>query len=293
MHVRKVQKVSTETFVVSLPKDWAKRHHVRAGSMLSIAENPSGSLVISPGPAAASEKPPRLSGELLEESIVACYILGAQTIIVENAVPQVRARVLTILQGLPGLEVDEEGRSSLTIRCHLDEASLRIFLMLDRMCVLLTYGLELALAGSAQALAQNEHEINRTYHLCQRILTRASYDVLSLERSGIPSSRVIPSLHLLVKRLEHAGDAIKDLPSSLPPKGRTAAARLVGIICGMIRILTARKLESSSLDASAQIESCRKGQTHPQILFLARTAHDVLEELILLRMAALLIPGRQ
>ena len=284
MDVRRVQKVSAGTFVISLPKKWAVKHDIGAGSILSLTENASGSLIVNTHAQRVAPKTPRLNDEdVLDESLIACYIMGAQSIIIGNATPSIRARTFTAIQELPGLDVAEETASTITVRCLLDESTVRFFSLLDRLCVLLKYGVELAASGTRQALLQNEQEINRAYHLCQRMLTKASHDATFLEQTGIPSVRVIPALQLLVKRLEHIGDALKELPEKVTPQAQKIMTTVIDMTSGMVRLLTAGKLATAKLPTKDDILELKKGQTIPQILFLIRTAEDVREEIILIR----------
>src|SRR5437016_3796918 len=97
MEIRKVQKVSTGTFIVSLPKDWVVRNHVRQGTVLSIEESTAGHLLV--GTHARTQGPQEQvlqENAILEESLIACYIMGARKVIITHTAA--RARILTILQ---------------------------------------------------------------------------------------------------------------------------------------------------------------------------------------------------
>jgi phosphate uptake regulator len=285
MESRKVQKVSQGTLVISLPKQWAVRHHVKQGTILSMRENAAGSLVVEPHLLKVENKVPYIhDGETLEPSIIASYIMGASSIVITNATLAIRARTLTQLQELPGLEVSDETNTTITLKCLLDMEELKFPTILDRLCVLLKYGVALATAGNRTALLQNEIEINRNYHLAQRMLTRAAYDNVFLRQIGIPLARLIPAYQLLVKRLEHAGDSLRDLPEKLTDGVRKDVAAAIDMICEMIRHHTAGKSSTAQLPTYERINALRKNQTNPQVLFLIRTTNDVREELIMLRM---------
>jgi phosphate uptake regulator len=281
METRRVQKVSAGTLIVSLPKQWTLRHHIKQGTILSLRENAAGNLIVDADHVKPDLKVPHISDpEILEPAIIAAYIMGAQSVVVSNATLAIRARTLTQLQELPGLEVSEETPTSITLKCMLDMGSLRFSAILDRLCALLNYGTALVASGNRMALLQNELEINRNYHLAQRMLTRASYDNVFLRDVGIPLARLIPAYQLLVKRLEHAGDALKDLPEKNPPAIIKSIEALITIIGDMIRQHTAGK-HNASLPSYERIAALGKG--HVQLTFLTRTTHDIREELIMLR----------
>jgi phosphate uptake regulator len=280
MDVRKVQKVSAGTYVISLPKKWAVRHNIKPGTHLAIDESASGHLVITPHASKLAPKTPQVrEDDALAETIVACYIMGAMAIVVNETTPAMRAKTLSALQELPGFDVAEETGNTITIRCLLDESTVKFYGLLDRMCALLKYGVELT---ERSAVMQNEQEINKAYHLCERILTKASHDAVFLEAVGIPSTRVIPTLQLLVKRLEHVGDAMKDLPA-LDAKQQRWLVAAVDMVCSMVRLLTAGKLTGAQFPTREEITRLTQGQKIPQFLFLIRTLQDIKEELILLR----------
>ncbi len=60
MEVRKVQLTGKSSYVISLPKDWAKRHHVSRGSEVYVEEMPDGSLRIFPRAPSQREKTTRI-----------------------------------------------------------------------------------------------------------------------------------------------------------------------------------------------------------------------------------------
>jgi phosphate uptake regulator len=47
METRKVQRTGKSTFIVSLPKSWATKNAIGTGSILFIAQNQNGALVLS------------------------------------------------------------------------------------------------------------------------------------------------------------------------------------------------------------------------------------------------------
>jgi len=284
METRKVQKVSTGTFIISLPKRWVLRNQLRSGSILSIEETASGNLAIGIMAQERKKEDPIISDiSLLEESIVAYYSMGAQRVVIMNLTPVARARALSILQYLPGFEVTHDEERRLVISCLIDESNVRIHQLIERMCALLEYGVSSVITDNADALQKNEQEIDRAYHLCQRILTRATHDPAFLEQSGIPSLRTIPSYQLLVKRIEHCGDAIKDL-SHLDVKEKAALQSIITFIVRLLRSLTAGKLSRERL-----VREDLPHNHNPQLLFLRKTAEDIREEMVHLHLGTKMI----
>ncbi|HIH24446.1 TPA: hypothetical protein HA251_05405 [Candidatus Woesearchaeota archaeon] len=280
METRKAQKVATGTLTISLPKPWVDKHRVKQGSTLTLQETSAGHLIIMQHGPAAIREPAHLSEPLLlEESIISTYILGEERVIIDAATPSLRARTMTVLHYLPGFEIASEDAKTITLRCLLDEQNLRLYPLLDRLCVLLEHGAKLAVTGDLAALRQNEHEIDRVYHLCQRILARATQEAVFLEHAGIPSVRSIPAFQLLVKRLEHAGDAIDDIRTISSVHAKSLFA-IVGIIVTLVRTFTAGKLNAQRLAVRSQIASIMRPDAPAELHFLAKTAEDIREELV-------------
>jgi phosphate uptake regulator len=286
MYTRKVQKVSTGTLTISLPKSWASRRNVKSGSTVTIEETAAGHLLVMQGTRTPVAKELHLTDTtLLEESLIAAYILGVNTLVVSSPASEVRARIMSVLHYLPGFEVASETERAITLRCLLDEQDIKFYPLLDRLSVLLEHGAKLAIAGNATALRQNEQEIDRVYHLCQRTLTHAAQDSIFLERAGIPSVQSIPTFQLLVKRLEHIGDALEEIPPKLSPAQQRVVIGMIGIITSLLRLLTVGKLTNARLAVREEIQSSVRGHTLPQILFLAKTAEDIREELVRLHLS--------
>jgi phosphate uptake regulator len=89
MDTRKVQRTGKSTFIVSLPKGWATRNGISAGSIIYVTQSDNGSLTLSTN---RSERDLRAkldikdkSGEPLVRDIIGCYLAGYRTIEVASA----------------------------------------------------------------------------------------------------------------------------------------------------------------------------------------------------------------
>jgi phosphate uptake regulator len=89
MDTRKVQRTGKSTFIVSLPKSWATRNGISAGSIIYVTQSDNGSLTLSTD---RSERDLRAkldikdkSGEPLVRDIIGCYLAGYRTIEVASA----------------------------------------------------------------------------------------------------------------------------------------------------------------------------------------------------------------
>ena len=80
--VRRIQKTGRNTFIVSLPKKWADRHNVKAGTLAYVTENDDGALRIDVHGAAKSNiAVVDADGEQSLRNVISAYIAGAEHII--------------------------------------------------------------------------------------------------------------------------------------------------------------------------------------------------------------------
>ena len=114
MDTRKVQRTGKSTFIVSLPKNWAIKNGVQAGSIIYITQSDNGALLLS---ADKSEKDLKIkldigekSGDPLIRDIIGCYVAGYRTIdIVSGRMsPEQKKDIHNIVGKLIGPEILEE-----------------------------------------------------------------------------------------------------------------------------------------------------------------------------------------
>jgi len=128
MDLRKVQRTSSGTFFVCLPKEWAERNRIDRGSVVAISETADGRLMIDAKysaehiPQVAIVKPtPHLDREIIEK-----YLLGYDIIRVE-AKEKIslsdREHVKQTSSRLVGLEIIEEDHSKIVMQCLLEPSA--------------------------------------------------------------------------------------------------------------------------------------------------------------------------
>jgi phosphate uptake regulator len=114
MDTRKVQRTGKSTFIVSLPKNWATKNGVHAGSIIYITQSDKGALLLSTDRA---EKDLKIkldigekSGDSLIRDIIGCYVAGYRTIDVVSAhmSPEQKKDIHNIVGKLIGPEILEE-----------------------------------------------------------------------------------------------------------------------------------------------------------------------------------------
>ncbi|UCE16677.1 MAG: hypothetical protein JSV12_03475 [Candidatus Bathyarchaeota archaeon] len=182
MDLRKVQRTSSGTFFVCLPKEWAERNRLDRGSVVAISETANGRLTLDtkhgtePIPQVGIVKPtPHLDREIIEK-----YLLGYDIIQVE-AKERIslndRERVKQTSSRLVGLEIIEENYSRIVMQCLLEPSAFPPEKILRREYSIAS-GMHrdaiTALVEGDVHLAKNvvarDNEVDRLYFLLVRIL---------------------------------------------------------------------------------------------------------------------------
>jgi phosphate uptake regulator len=131
METRKVQRTGKSTFIVSLPKNWATRHGIEAGSIIYISQTDNGSLVMTPD---RSERDLSIkldigekSGEPLIRDLIGCYVSGYRAIEITSAhMSSAQKKDLHhIVQKLIGPEILEETQNKVLIQDLLSSEELQ------------------------------------------------------------------------------------------------------------------------------------------------------------------------
>lgn len=181
MELRKIQETGGGTFLVSLPKQWAKRSALTRGSFVTLVERADGCLVIDPT---------RQQGQLtettvpispgLEREITAKYLLGYDIIKVEaegRIKPEEREKVKTTCRRLVGLEVIEEDARRIVMQCLLEPSALTPEKVLRREYLIASgmhrEAITALLEGDerlARGVFERDEEVNRLYFLLVRQL---------------------------------------------------------------------------------------------------------------------------
>jgi phosphate uptake regulator len=114
MDTRKVQRTGKSTFIVSLPKNWAMKNGVHAGSIIYITQSDNGALMLSID---RSEQDLKVkldigdkSGDPLIRDIIGCYVAGYRTmdVVSSHMSPAQKKDIHNIVGKLIGPEILEE-----------------------------------------------------------------------------------------------------------------------------------------------------------------------------------------
>ena len=258
MELRKVQRTSSGTFFVSVPKEWAERMGLDRNRVLAVSESVDGHLSLDPHHDAED---PQLSVTLrpspyLDREIVSTYLLGYDVIRVEaqNRIsPEERTLIKQASSRLIGLEIVEEDHARIILQSLLEPAAFPPERNLRReynIAASMHHDAVSALLEKDMHLAKNviarDDEVNRLYFLLVRILRTIIQKPSIGEKMGI---RTIDCLdyRLCASLVEAIGD------SSVEIARKIAAFRDAKISKEVIPLLT----EFHSLIFGAQESALR------------------------------------
>lgn len=185
MEIRKVQITGGSSYVVSLPKEWARSLNIRKNDPLGLIAQSDGTLLITPkitGEAVQRVKIFDASAigdpEFFFRCLVGAYIMGytAVTITAPGRIPpRMRMVVLDFTRMVIGQEVTEENDTTITIRDLINPAEMTFESTLRRMHILargMHEDIISALKMKSRALAKDatarDRELDRLHWLIAR-----------------------------------------------------------------------------------------------------------------------------
>jgi len=216
--LRKVQRTSTGTFFVCLPRSWAEQQGLRKGTLVALDETSEGKLLIDPKYNAAPL--PRVanlnSGPYLSRGIIGRYLLGFDIIRIEAKERidfDVRNVVKTTVGSLIGLEIVEESYSQIVLQCLLEPSGFPPEKILRRNYAIVA-GMNRDVANSfingdlqlAKSVIARDDESNRFYFLLVRILRTIIQAPSLSEKLGITPIECL-DYRLAASLIEAIGDA--------------------------------------------------------------------------------------
>ena len=215
--LRRVQRTSSGTFFVCLPKSWAQRCNLKRGAVVGISEGANGKLVIDAK--YGSELLPKTvilePGPLLGREIVANYLLGVDVIRVQGKERigfEVREAVKSTVSGLIGLEIVEEDKSGIVLQCLLEPSGFPPEKILRR-AYAIAAGMHRDVVNAfvegeiqlAKSVIARDNESNRLYFLLVRILRTIIQNPSLSEKLGVGPIECL-DYRLVASLVEAMGD---------------------------------------------------------------------------------------
>ncbi len=303
MDTRKVQRTGKSTFIVSLPKNWATKNGVQAGSIIYITQSDNGGLMLSTD---RSEKDLRArldigdkSGEPLVRDIIGCYLGGYRTIeAVSSHMSSAQKKDLhQIVNKLIGPEILEETINKVVIQDLLSSEELQAeralrriktvvkSMIQDSISALLKCNKELALD-----VVQRDNDVDRLNLLIYRQFTE-------ILRSGSVKQETLNSVTAFTymqaaSNMERIGDhasriavVASQYEYALPEEMAEEVARLESVFGSLIDDALSYLLQANSGEANKLIDRAQEMQRRIQIIANSSGAKDQSEMLVRLVVA--------
>jgi phosphate uptake regulator len=288
MDTRKVQRTGKSTFIVSLPKNWATKNGVHAGSIIYITQSGNGALLLSTD---RSEKDLKIkldvgekSGEPLIRDIIGCYVAGYRTIdiVSRHMSPAQKKDIHNIVSKLIGPEILEETINRVVMQDLLSSEELQAERALRRIRTVVKSMIQdsiNALVTKNKDLAfdviQRDNDVDRLNLLISRQFTEIlrSGSVKQETLNPITAFNYMQASSNLERISDHAS-RIAEMASkceyALPNEISAELARLESIFGDLIDDSINFLLQMSSEKASELIDKTR--EVRDQIRLLANPA---------------------
>jgi phosphate uptake regulator len=237
MQLRKVQEMGGATYLVSLPKEWARSASVTKGSVVSIENSGDGGLLIYPVSSSSegnSEReveityPSRFSNEGLSNEIIAAYLLGYDLIRIRgnhHISSKDREKILFSIKRLIGLEIVEEDAQSIKSQFLVDKSVVEPSKIFRRISAIVRAMIsdtikQLTPEKSSQfePIAQRDDEVDRLHFLLVRLIRSAVREPRSASKFGLSSIDCL-DYRVAANSLETAGDYAVELSQVLSKLG--------------------------------------------------------------------------
>ena len=196
MEIRRLQTTRDGTFLLSLPKEWAKRFNLHKGSPIYVKERMDGCLVLDPK--YGVEETPEVTlkpSKSLKDAILSSYLLGYGVITIEadgRLEEEDKAKVRQAASRLIGVEVIEEDQRRITLQCLLQATAIPPEKILRRQYILsrslLKDSFKALLSPSPKMVEEvrdRDEEVDRLYFLMVRLLRSLILNPRLSEKLGI------------------------------------------------------------------------------------------------------------
>src|SRR2546422_4416456 len=244
MDTRKVLEMGG-SFLVSIPKDWAKRNGVSKGNTVVVEELAERRLVVRPiertgsAPKEMEVEYPREDLTYVINDVTGAYLLGYDIIRVQGRTVMTREdreSLKSTIGRLIGLEIIEEDSKKMTLQFLLEPTGLTPERIAKRMMGIIEGMIKDTREGVATRdpkvlalVAERDDELDRLYFLLVRAVRTAAMNEEVAQRYALTPVEIL-DYRVLGSFLESVGDTIaelsKKLAEELPSKG--VAGDLIG-----------------------------------------------------------------
>lgn len=244
MNARKVIEVGG-SFLVSIPKGWAKRNGVSKGDTVVVEELSERKLIVRPieqtegAPREVDVEYPREYLTYVINDVTGAYLLGYDIIRVHGRTVitrEDRERLKSTIGRLIGLEIIDEDSKKITLQFLLEPTGLTPERIARRMMGIIEGMIKDTREGVATRdpkvlalVAERDDELDRLYFLLVRAVRTATINQEVAQRYGLTPVEIL-DYRVLASFLESVGDTIAELSKKLAEElpAKDVAGDLVG-----------------------------------------------------------------
>jgi len=303
MDTRKVQRTGKSTFIVSLPKSWATKNGISAGSIIYINQGDNGALTLSTD---RSERDLRARldigdkiGDHLVRDIIGCYVGGYRTIEVTSGhmSSMQKKDVHQIVNKLIGPEILEETINKVVIQDLLSSEELQSERALKRIKTvvksMIADSFSSLLSGNeelAMDVIQRDNDVDRLNLLISRQFTEIlrSGSVRQETLNPITAFNYMQAASNLERIADHA-HRIAEIASekiySLPDSMKEELSRIESQICSLIDDSISNLIQTNSNRANELIDRIKEIQLNAGGIAKSSASSDKSEILVRLILA--------
>ena len=223
--IRRLQETGRASYIVSIPKQWVQDLNLRKGSLVRVARQQDGSLLLTPGEAAPRQRPtevmvrvgPDQDPQPLARRLIALYLIGLNTVVLKSESGMsagIRDTVRELVRTkLVGTEIVSESSTETVLQVLLSYPELSVENALRRMVIIADQmhrdSVTALCEGKRDLAAQvlkSDDEVDRFGFYIVRLLKRAVDDPRLLREIGLSSPRGCLGYRLIAKSVERIAD---------------------------------------------------------------------------------------
>lgn len=269
---RKLQRVGSGTYTVSVPKEWADAHRLEAGNTVHLYTHTDGSIVVrSAERDGGSLESVRLevdgtSSEVLRRTLRAAYAAGfAEVTLVpeESFTSEARRAVRSTATTLVGAAVSVEREDEVVVRSLLDTADVSVrqsVVQLQFVALSIhrraTEAFLAADAGAHAGLEEHYEEATRPFEMVSRHFDRSLISIRELDRLGT-SRPALFDYHETARRLDRIAERgvriarlARWLSGPLPESTAADVGRAAAASRDVVEAATGAVIEDGGFDAA-------------------------------------------
>ncbi|MDP3916697.1 MAG: AbrB/MazE/SpoVT family DNA-binding domain-containing protein [Nanoarchaeota archaeon] len=239
MEYRKLIKFGNSSFVISLPKEWVRKHNVKKGDMVFFEENEKSELVLSPSNIEDIDDKKiiklnidGMSDKEIEREIIANYIKEFSRIIITgNEVASRYKEIRGMLHNLVAIEVIEQSNERIIAKDFLNVKEIELNDLRKRLDIVVRGMLTDSKLGENKKNYENinnrDSDANRFAYVLFRVIRRGIKKSAVRKTIGMSSIGLVHELHTILT-MERIADIAKRI-SREDYKGNLTKEEMVGL----------------------------------------------------------------